>query len=776
MADLRLRMAQKAAKAGMWDWNLQTNESFWSDEIWELFGLDRGSCRPSYKSWLATIHPDDRAHTDKIVTEASSCGAQLNIEWRVIHPDGSVRWLMSRGGPLLDRSDRPSSYIGVVIDITDRKSMEEELQRHRENLESLVEERNDELKNTKELLQVILDNLPVAVNYADLNLQYIFTNRTHQSWWGHLPEQVVGKSVREIGGENYKTAQPYLEAALAGQRVAFEFAATYPNQVTRDIDVIISPHVGQDGTLKGLIGLLTDVTEARESQRKLIRSEEMFRSMFDNALDGILFSSPDGPIFRANPAACAMLERSEEDICRYGRDCVVDLKDPRLPEHMETRRREGKFVGELSFCRKDGTVFPVEISSALFFDTNGTERSVIFFRDLTRRQEAELERNELREELFQSQKLASLGTLVGGIAHDFNNMLQSIMGYGEILMADIDKGRAATKPVQIIMQTSHEAAELVKKFLAFGQQSQVTPEPIDLNHKIRELESLILHLPNIKHLEMNLVNHPVIIKQNSDQLGQVIMILATNASEAMPKGGVLSLSTTRVTLDENFCKRFIGAEPGAHVLLTVTDTGCGMDETTLSRIFDPFFSTKPRGNIKGQGLGLSVLRGIIQQRGGFVTCESELGKGTAVRVYFPEIEPPVTHGIQEKKVSKTALGKKILVVEDTALVAQLERDSLEAAGYRTVMASQGKEALNIFKERHDEIGLVILDILMPEMNGRDCLMEMLKIDPMVKVVVLTGYNPQSELSLEVKPYVTEFLPKPCKMSQLLDVVRMVMEG
>lgn len=275
---------------------------------------------------------------------------------------------------------------------------------------------------------------------------------------------------------------------------------------------------------------------------------------------------------------------------------------------------------------------------------------------------------------------------------------------------------------------------------------------------------------------MHLVNQPATIEADSDQLANVIMNLATNASEAMPNGGQLRISTTKVMLGKDFCKGHIDARPGPCVLLTLTDTGRGMDEAILSRMFDPFFTTKERGTARGTGLDLSVARGIVRQPGGFITCESVLGKGTTFRVYFPEVGTPAGSKMIENKTESSMSTKTILIVEDNTLISGLEETAFNAAGHKTIVASTGKDAVITFGERHDEISVVILDIIMPGMNGKECLMELLKIDPLVKVVVLTGCDPKAELSLAVKPYVKSFLPKPCKMRQLVDVIQSVMEG
>ena len=267
---------------------------------------------------------------------------------------------------------------------------------------------------------------------------------------------------------------------------------------------------------------------------------------------------------------------------------------------------------------------------------------------------------------------------------------------------------------------------------------------------------------------------PVTIHADPNQIDQVVMDLAINASEAMPNGGRLKIATTTVSLDDEYCRLHHGAKPGNYVMLSIKDTGCGMDKKTRARIFDPFFSTKQRGSTRGTGLGLSVVQGIVQQHGGHVICESEPGKGTEFKIYFPAIEETLITSKTVAPIVKREGTETILVVEDNIPVAELEQTNLEDAGYTVIVATNGQEALDIYQTRRDEISLVILDLMMPEMSGKDCLMELVKIDPAVKVLIASGFSPSDDLQKEINPLVKGFVHKPFGMTQLLDAVGSVL--
>ena len=387
------------------------------------------------------------------------------------------------------------------------------------------------------------------------------------------------------------------------------------------------------------------------------------------------------------------------------------------------------------------------------------------------------EKEAFQAQLFQSQKLEAIGTLVGGIAHDFNNMLQIILGYSQLLLDDKKKGEAGYKELKTIIETGKSGANLVENLLAFGQQGQIFPVPLDLNHQINQLSTLISHtLPHVVQVDLDLIDGPTTIRADHGQIDQLVMNLAINASEAMPNGGRLKIATTKVSLDDEYCRTHYGSKPGGYVMLTVSDTGRGMDQEILVKIFDPFFSTKERGSTRGTGLGLSVVKGIVQQQGGHVTCESEPGKGTAVKVYFPAIEAPLTTAKTVLQTVQSEGTETILVVEDNIPVAELERRFLANAGYEVIVATNGQEALDIYQTRKEEISLVILDLLMPEMSGRDCLMELLKIDPSVKVLIASGYAPEDELHKEISPLVKGFLHKPFAITALPVEVRSVLDS
>lgn len=534
--------------------------------------------------------------------------------------------------------------------------------------------------------------------------------------------------------------------------------------------------------IMGIFGLAIENAHSHRqmviTQDRLRESEEKFRTVANHNLDWEIWVAPDGRLIHVSPSC--------ENITGYYPDEFIE--NPGLISqiiHPDDRELVGDHFDKIDdspphtiqyrIITRSGEERWIEhVCQAVYGDEGKWLGRRAGNRDVTSRVLAEQENQALQTQLFQSQKLQALGTLVGGLAHDFNNMLQIITAYTENVMDGFEKTSKQYSSLNTIVQTSMEGAELIRKLLAFGQQAQVISKPLDLNHQLREIGSLITRtLPNIEQLELSLADGDITIKSDHNQLRQLVMNLAINASEAFPEAGALKISTRRVTLDDDYCRTYPGVKPGPFVKMTVEDNGRGMDTAVLKNIFDPFFSTKQRGTIRGTGLGLSVVRGIVQQHGGIITCESEPGEGTKFKIWLPEIPAAPQTMKTTPHVIKTDGHGTIMVVEDSIIVAEMEQTVLESAGYKVILALNGLDAIKILRERKDEISMVILDLIMPQMSGKDCLKELLTIDPSLRVLVLSGYNPESELAKDISPYIRGFLHKPCKMTQLVQAVSAV---
>jgi len=347
-----------------------------------------------------------------------------------------------------------------------------------------------------------------------------------------------------------------------------------------------------------------------------------------------------------------------------------------------------------------------------------------------------------------------------------------------MLLAHINEGDPGYKGLQSILKTAQDAADLVQKIRIFGRRAEMNLVPLDLNHQVDEVTKLLSStLPKMIEMDIHLTKDPVIIKADPSQITQMVMNLAVNANEAMPQGGRLSIQTENIALDDDYCRVHVGVKPGPHVMLTVSDTGLGIDKSLMERIFDPFYSTKTRDYHKGTGLGLSVVQGIVHQHGGHMTVESEVGKGTIFRMYFPKLEHEIVPEYVETKIPYSAGGTEtILLVEDMDLVRELGVIILEKFGYKVLSVGDGQEAIDVYEKEQGNISLVILDIIMPRMDGKECLEQLLRINPAVKVIISSGVGQEDLINEVVEIGAKGAVNKPYSMRQILGMVREVLDA
>jgi PAS domain S-box-containing protein len=397
--------------------------------------------------------------------------------------------------------------------------------------------------------------------------------------------------------------------------------------------------------------------------------------------------------------------------------------------------------------------------------------------DITDRIKAEEEKEQLELQLTQAQKMEAIGTLAGGIAHDFNNILQAISGYAQLMLLDKESEDPDVMQLKEIERAARNASDLTRQLLTFSRKVNSRLKPTQLNLEVVSIKKVLERtLPKMISIDLQLASDLKEIKCDCTQIGQVLMNLGINASHAMPDGGRLLFRTENVQLDDNFCHNNLGAKPGRYNLLTVADNGTGMDEETLNRIFEPFFTTKEVG--KGTGLGLAIVYGIIKNHGGYILCQSAVGQGTEFKVYLPiasssEIEP------KESLFDLSDLLKgseSILLVDDDHTIINFGRDLLERFGYQLKIAYSGEEALQLFERQYPSIDLVVLDVNMPGMGGPRCLNMLRQIDPQVKVLIASGYSPNTSVKKTLEAGAQGFIGKPYQISDLLKKIRDVLEG
>jgi nitrogen-specific signal transduction histidine kinase/ActR/RegA family two-component response regulator len=380
----------------------------------------------------------------------------------------------------------------------------------------------------------------------------------------------------------------------------------------------------------------------------------------------------------------------------------------------------------------------------------------------------------LQEQLLQAQKMEAIGTLAGGFAHDFNNKLQVIAGYVELFSCDKDMPEKLKHDLEIIKQAVDSSADLIKGMMVFSRKTPIELQTIDLNKLVAQTRSMLARsISKMIEIDLLLADDLWAINAAPNQIDQVLMNLAVNARDAMPDGGRLTIKTENITLDDEYCIFDPLAKPGKYALISLSDTGTGMDRVTASHIFEPFFTTKKEG--KGTGLGLAVVYGIVEQHGARIVCDSTPSVGTRFRIYFPAIEEAHEEQDSEKTEPQRGQGETILLVDDEPNLVVIVSRQLVGANYKVIKASNGNEALNLYEKHREEIRLVILDLLMPEMGGKQCLEALRKLDPNVRVLIASGVL-NSEIEADLKAIGARgLIAKPFETSQLLEEIRKIID-
>jgi two-component system cell cycle sensor histidine kinase/response regulator CckA len=510
---------------------------------------------------------------------------------------------------------------------------------------------------------------------------------------------------------------------------------------------------------------LASAVEIKRNEQALRRSEARYRSLVQSSVYGIYRSSLEGRFLDVNPALITMLG--------YGSAEEVLLLDPEkdvfahCEEHkrlVEEFRNTGRLDGiEVKWKRKDGSTITVRISGrAVTSEDEPADVLEAIAEDVT-------ERRALEEQFRQAQKMEAVGRLAGGVAHDFNNLLMVISGYAEVILATLSEVHPLTEKAKAIQQAADRATTLTRQLLAFSRKQLLELKVVDVNAIVSDMERLLRPLigENVELLA-RLTPEAGYTRADAGQLEQVLMNLVVNAKDAMPDGGRLTIQTQHVVFDQSHRRGQTFIRPGNYVLLSVSDTGMGMDRETQSRIFEPFFTTKEKG--KGTGLGLSTVYGIVKQSGGYVTVQSEKGRGSTFHIYLPQVEGSAEQ--QTVPVARAAAGgtETILLVEDEDSVRQLVRDTLESKGYKVVEAENGENGLQAATQHEGKIDLVITDVVMPGMGGREMVEQLVKTRPQAKFLYLSGYTEEAILNGGVLNG-TAFLQKPFTLQSLTRKVR-----
>lgn len=516
--------------------------------------------------------------------------------------------------------------------------------------------------------------------------------------------------------------------------------------------------------------LQREITERRASEDALKQSEARFRQIYDYAPMMMISLDRDRAIRSVNAKWLNEMGYSREEV--LGSKIDLALTEDRRKAFIDAF---GKWwnLGEIhdasfQLVKKDGAKIDVLVDSVIIDDLVWGPVIVSTIRDVTH----ELF---LEKQLREAQKMEALGTLAGGVAHDFNNLLQIIFGYADLIMMRVAKESPNYQGIRAIREAARRGSDLVKQVLTFSRRVETNPRPLDLNHEVRKASQLLARaIPKMINIEIALAEDLKTIYADPIQVEQIILNLAVNAKDAMPEGGTLTLGTENVLLEGEYCRKCPEVNPGDYVCLTVSDTGYGMAPEVLEHIFEPFFTTKKPG--EGTGLGLSTVFGLVKMHAGHISCDSKCQAGTVFRIYFPAIEQRVSWDV-ETTCEMPAFGTEtVLLIDDEEMVRTWGKELLAHAGYTVLSASNGREGVELYRQRGSEISLVILDLIMPEMGGKQCLDALLQISPDLKAIIASGFPIDQKTKEFLEHHARGIIAKPFHAKELLRVVRLVLDA
>ncbi len=737
--------------------------TYLSDSVQQLYGISPREGMENPALIYDKIHEEDRESLKWKEEESIRTLSVFRAEIRIQDPSGETRWssLVSTPRRLEDGS---VSFNGIEFVITDRKRVENELRESRRFLADLIE------------------NSGTLISVKDREGRFEMVNRKWEEVTGLTRQEVLGRRDMELYpksvAEQFRRNDQ--EAMETGEIVEKE--EILENDRGRSYLLSIKfPIKGSDNTIRGICGMSTEITERKQAEETLRESEEMYRALVKALPDIVIRFDRQGrhlfvsenveaefgiPVQEHLGKTYWELGFSEET-CRLWDETIQKVFETGEPNETEYSIRWGEKVRFVNW-----RLVPER-------DAHGQIATVLSVtRDITHVRQGEEERKKLQEQLAQSQKMESVGRLAGGVAHDFNNMLAAILGHTEMALDRVSSDHPLAADLRGIQNAAQRSADLTRQLLAFARKQTVVLKVLDLNETVTGMLKMLGRLIG-EDITLDWLPGAALwaVRMDPSQIDQVLANLCVNARDAITAaGGRITIETGNVAFDETDCLRHADCVPGEYVLLAVSDNGCGMDKETQERLFEPFFTTKGVG--QGTGLGLATVYGIVKQNKGMINVYSERGKGTTFKLYWPRHTGRTEPRPQaESQGTPLARGQEtILMVEDEPAILAMARAMIERLGYRVIAASTPGEALRLAQEHAGQIHLLMTDVIMPEMNGRELAKRLLSLYPDLKRLFMSGYTANVIAHHGVLDEGVQFLQKPFTLKDLSTKIRQALES
>jgi two-component system, cell cycle sensor histidine kinase and response regulator CckA len=746
-----LERSQKIAHLGSWELDHESQQLTWSDEVFRIFGLQHGEFNPSYETFLDRVHPQDRSIVNAAYIGSLRNGDDIhNIEHRIVRKHtGEIRFVHQKCEHFFNADGRIIYSLGMIHDITERKQVTKALQ------------------DSEEKYRLTFNSTPDAVNINRLyDGLFVDINEGFTQIAGYAREEVIGKTSLEVEIWHDPLDRKKLVDSLRTTGVCENLEARFKRKDGSFGVGLMSARTFLLDDVPHIISITRDITYHKQAEAE----REKLLSAINQVGESVVITDATGIIEYINPAF--------EKITGYTKAETIG-KNPSL---LNSGKQDRAFYQNLwititggnTFCgrminrRKDGTFFTEDTTISPVHDQDGQiVNYVAVKRDIT----AQLD---LEEQYLQAQKMETVGRLAGGIAHDFNNKLGIILGYAELALHETVSQPNRDYLLQIQQATQHSAA-LTRQLLAFARKQPISPKVLDLNQTV---DGMLKMLRRLIGSDINLNWLPGAnlwpVRMDPSQIDQIMANLSVNARDAIDGVGKIDIGTQNVSINEDFCATNTGSLPGDYVLLTFSDNGCGMSKEARDHLFEPFYTTKSVG--KGTGLGLATIYGIVLQNKGFISVNSKLGKGTIFSIYLPRhLGDNGSHQVQDPHELMLQGNETILLIEDELSLLNLGKQILEKNGYGVLSSSSPIDAIRLAEQYCGKIHLLITDVIMPEMNGREVADRLLMVFPDLQIIFMSGYTAEIIARQGFINQSLNFIQKPYSAKELTAKVREVLD-
>ena len=621
---------------------------------------------------------------------------------------------------------------------------------------------SNEIANQKALLDSLINSIPDLIFYKDKKSVYLGCNNAFEKYAGKEEKDIIGHTdfdffPKEVA-KFYRSKDK--KVIVSGKAKHNNEWITYPDGSEVYLDTLKIPYIGPDGNIVGLIGVSRDVTQLKEAEQQL-------KSIFDTASDGILVVAADTKRFlTANKAICRMLGYTFDEMINIGVMDIHPEKDlPYVLEQFEKQLKKEIIVArDIPMKRKDGSIFYADISSSQM-QLSDKQYLIGMIRDITERKQTE-------KELLKIKKLESLGVLAGGIAHDFNNILTAILGNINLASMFVDSENKAHSLLDQAEKATLRAKDLTQQLLTFSKGGEPVKQTSSIGKIINDSADFVLHGSSVI-CEYNIPKDLWMVDIDTGQISQVIQNIILNACHAMPVGGTIDVSCENIS---GIKTKPVFLSGPKYIKITIADTGCGIPEKYIDKIFDPYFNTKQAGS----GLGLATCHSVVGKHGGYISVQSEVGQGTTFTIYLlASLQTGQFAGASEEDFAETKYKAKILLMDDETMVRDVAKQMLEQLGHEVVLAKNGDEAIKLYKKYYKNgrnIDIIIMDLTIPGgMGGKDGIKEILRINPDAKVVVSSGYSNDPVMAHYREYGFKASIAKPFLMTELSKIVNTVLE-